>query len=133
MKPHIYTFKWSPHNSNEVFVGTIDATGKELAYKAAMADTRLKGCTIFKSSFRRSDTAKGPDRAGGLDSNGKQINARTLKKLGDFQKNEYQKFLKHLDLAIESLYNCNMDNNAAVLSMPIKQLYNEMKDYHPFK
>jgi hypothetical protein len=44
----------------------------------------------------------------------------------------YKDFLKHLDLAIENLYLCHFENNGAVLSMPIKQLYEEMKDYDPF-
>lgn len=79
MKPHTYTFNYSPANSNEVLQGTIEAKGKELAYKAVMADTRLKNCQILKSSFRRTDTAKGPNRAGGLDENGKQIDSRNLK------------------------------------------------------
>ena len=38
----------------------------------------------------------------------------------------YKDFLKHLDAAIEALYLCNMENNGAVLSYPIKQLYEEM-------
>ena len=43
----------------------------------------------------------------------------------------YKDFLKHLNKAIESLYLCNMENNGAVLSYPIKQLYDEMKDFTP--
>ena len=131
MNPHTYTFNYSPANSNEVLQGTIEAKGKELAYKAVMADTRLKDATIFKSSFRRLDTAKGANRAGGLDSNGKQLNARTVRQ--SIEASAYKDFLKHLDLAIENLYLCNFENNAAVLSLPIKQLYMELKDYDPFK
>jgi len=38
----------------------------------------------------------------------------------------YKDFLKHMDAAIEAMYLCNMENNGAVLSMPIKELYKEM-------
>jgi hypothetical protein len=38
----------------------------------------------------------------------------------------YKNFLKHMDLAIEAMYLCNMESNGAVLSMPIKELYEEL-------
>jgi hypothetical protein len=131
MKPHTYTFNYSPTNSSEILEGAIEAKGKEQAYRSALVDPRFKDATIFKSSFNRLDTPKGANRAGGLDSNGKQINARTAKQSLEAQ--AYKNFLKYLNLAIENLYICNMENNAAVLSTPIKQLYEEMKDYDPFK
>lgn len=131
MKPHTYSFTYSPANSNDLIKGTIEAKGKELAYRAAMMDTRLKDATIFKSSFRRLDTAKGANRAGGLDSNGKQLNARTVRQ--SIEAAAYKDFLKHLDLAIENLYLCHFENNGAVLSLPIKELYETMKEHNPFK
>jgi hypothetical protein len=48
------------------------------------------------------------------------------------EKKAYKDFLKHLDKAIENLYLCHHENNGAVLSMPIKELYETMKDFDPF-
>ena len=45
----------------------------------------------------------------------------------------YKDFLKHLDKAIENLYLCHFENNGAVLTMPIKELYEAMKEHNPFK
>jgi hypothetical protein len=142
MKTHTYTFKYIGCAGTRQH-GEIEANGTMNAFVAACADTRLKGCIIVKSSFRRTDTAKGANRAGGLDSNGKQIDARTAyekakeatcKDVKDrFEAAAYKDFLKHLNLAIESLYLCNFENNGAVLSMPIKELYEAMKEYDPFK
>lgn len=142
MKPHTYTFNYRDDFGTLRWGATIEATSKEGAYRGALADTRFKKCTIQKASFRRLDTAKGANRAGGLDSNGKQIDARTayekakeatIKEVNDnYEASQYKLFLKHLDLAIDHLYQARMENNAAVLSLPIKQLYEEMKDYDPF-
>jgi hypothetical protein len=130
MKPHTYTFTFvdpigRPHQCS------IEANGTSNAYKAAMADTRLKGCKILKTSFRRTDTAKGANRAAGLDSNGKQLNAKSVREA--IEAKAYKDFLKHLDKAIENLYLCHFENNGAVLSMPIKELYEAMKEHNPFK
>lgn len=72
------------------------------------------------------------------DSNGKQLDKRTAYERAKestqkevqsrFEANAYKDFLKHLDLAIEALYDARMENNAAVLSLPIKELYNELKN-----
>ena len=142
MKPHTYTFTYIGCAGTRQH-GDIEATSKEGAYRGAMAETRLKGCQILKASFRRLDTAKGANRAGGLDSNGKQLDARTAydkakdatcKEVKDrIEARAYKDFLKHLDKAIENLYLCHFENNGAVLSMPIKELYEAMKDYDPFK
>lgn len=35
-------------------------------------------------------------------------------------------FIKHLNAAIEAMYDCHMDNNVAVLTLPIKELYTEL-------
>jgi hypothetical protein len=74
-----YTFRAKNFTTKEVINATIEATGKEQAQYAAMMDTRFKGWEVILSSFRRTDTAKGANRAGGLDSNGKQIDARHFK------------------------------------------------------
>lgn len=142
MKPHTYTFRAKNVRTREVITATIEANGKEAALNAVLADTRFKlPWVIYLSSFRRADTAKGADRAGGLDGNGKQLDKRTAyekakeatcKEVKDrFEAAAYKDFLNHLDLAIEALYNCRMENNAAVLSMPIKQLYEEMRNSTP--
>ena len=142
MKPHTYTFTYinpvgEPHTS------AVTANGATNAYKAALAEKGFEDCKILKSTFRRTDTAKGANRAGGLDSNGKQLDARTAydkakdatcKEVKDrIEARAYKDFLKHLDKAIENLYLCHFENNGAVLSMPIKELYEAMKDYDPFK
>jgi hypothetical protein len=137
-----YTFTWVDHIGRP-HQGSIEANGTSNAFNSAMMDTRFKGCKILKTSFRRTDTAKGANRAGGLDSNGKQIDARTAyekakeatcKDVKDrFEAAAYKDFLKHLDLAIEALYLCHFESNGAVLSMPIKELYEAMKEYDPFK
>ena len=146
MKPHTYYFTYIGCAGTRQH-GDIEASSKEGAYLATMADTRLKGCTILKTTFRRTDTAKGPNRAGGLDSNGKQLDARTAyvramhttqkevkeRYIESIEKKAYKDFLKHLDKAIENLYLCHFENNGAVLSMPIKELYETMRDYDPFK
>ena len=159
MKPHTYSFTYIGCAGTRQH-GEIEATSRESAYKATMADTRLKGCTILSGSFRRTDTAKGANRAGGLDSNGKQLDCRhfkdgnllngkspsecitayqkakeaTCKEVKDrIEARAYKNFLKHLDLAIENLYLCHFESNGAVLSMPIKELYETMKEYDPFK
>ena len=143
MKPHTYTFHYRDDFGTLMWGATIEATSKEAAIRGAMADTRFKDCEIKKASFRRIDTAKGPNRAGGLDSNGKQLDARTAyekakeatcKEVKDrVEARAYKDFLKHLDKAIENLYLCHFENNGAVLSMPIKELYETMKDFDPFK
>jgi hypothetical protein len=143
MKPHTYSFRAKNFSTKEVINATIDATGKTQAQNAAMMDTRFKGWEIILSSFRRTDTAKGANRAGGLDANGKQLDARTAyekakeatcKEFKDkFEAAAYKDFLNHLDLAIEALYNCRMENNAEVLSLDIKSLYASMKEHNPFK
>lgn len=143
MKPHTYTFTYRNSLTGGCSIASIDANGVTNAYNAAMADTRFKGHTILKTTFRRTDTAKGPNRAGGLDSNGKQLDARTAyekakdatcKEVKDrIEARAYKDFLKHLDKAIENLYLCNFENNGAVLTMPIKELYETMKDFDPFK
>ena len=79
MKPHTYTFRAKNFTTKEVINATIEATGKEKAQIAAMADTRFKQWEILLSTFKRTDTAKGANRAGGLDSNGKQLNARSYR------------------------------------------------------
>ena len=78
MKPHTYTFTYIGCAGTRQH-GDIEATSKEGAYLATMADTRLTGCKILKGSFRRTDTAKGANRAAGLDSNGKQLDSRHFK------------------------------------------------------
>jgi hypothetical protein len=40
--------------------------------------------------------------------------------------NAYKDALTHLNAAIENLYLCNMENCGAVLSMPVKELYEEL-------
>jgi hypothetical protein len=45
----------------------------------------------------------------------------------------FNEFLVHLNLAIENLYNCNMENNAEVLSLDIKSLYDSFKNDNPFE
>jgi len=144
MKPHIYTFTYIGC-AGTVQHGTIEANGSTDAYNLACGDNRLNGCTILKSSFRREDTAKGAKRAGGLNSNGKQLDSRTAyakakeatcnevenKYYKSVKDKAYKDFLKYLDKAITSLYLCDMENNGAVLSMPIKQLYEEMKNFTP--
>jgi hypothetical protein len=142
MKPHTYTFTYlnpvgEPHTS------AVTANGATNAYKAALAEKGFEDCKILKTTFRRADTAKGANRAGGLDSNGKQLDARTAyekakeatqKEVRDkFEAKAFKDFLKYLDLAIENLYLCRHENNGAVLSMPIKELYETMKDFDPFK
>lgn len=136
MKSHTYTFHYRNDFGTLMWGATIEATSKEAAIRGAMADTRFKDCEIKKSSFRRIDTAKGPNRAGGLDSNGKQLDARTAyekakeatcKDVRDrFEAAAYKDFLNHLDLAIEALYNARMENNGAVLTLPIKDLHREL-------
>jgi hypothetical protein len=160
MKPHTYSFRAKNFTTKEVINATVDAVGKTQAQNIAMMDTRFKGWEIILSSFRRTDTAKGANRAGGLDSNGKQLDSRHFKngnlldgkspsqwiqdqdainkieaKTHKEQLNAefFNEFLVHLNLAIENLYNCNMENNAAVLSMDIKSLYNEFRNDNPFK
>lgn len=44
----------------------------------------------------------------------------------EFEEESYKKFLEHLNLAIEAMYNARMENNGAVLSMPIKDLFLEL-------
>ncbi len=73
-----YTFSFIDKEGNP-HQGTIEACGTENAYKAALMDTRLKDCKILKTTFRRTDTAKGANRAAGLDSNGKQLDSRHFK------------------------------------------------------
>jgi hypothetical protein len=82
MKPHIYTFKYLDSKGIRQY-GEIEGNGSRNAFIAACADTRLKDCIIVLSSFRRKDTAKGANRAGGLDGNGKQLNARNYKDTKD--------------------------------------------------
>jgi hypothetical protein len=142
MKTHTYHFVVRTPD-NAFIPCSVEAEGKTIAYYVACADTRFKNHKVLKATFRREDTAKGANRAGGLDSNGKQIDARTAyekakeatcKDVKDrFEAAAYKDFLKHLNLAIESLYLCNFENNGAVLSMPIKELYEAMKEYDPFK
>jgi hypothetical protein len=147
-----YTFTWVDHIGRP-HQGTIEANGSTNAFNSAMMDTRFKGCKILKTSFRRTDTAKGANRAAGLDSNGKQLNAKdfTWEKgnlldgkspsqwiqdqhtVNKIEAKAYKDFLKHLDKAIENLYLCHFENNGAVLSMPIKELYEAMKEHNPFK
>lgn len=131
MNPHTYTFRAKNFTTKEVINATIEAHGREAAQNAAMMDTRFKGWVIILSSFRRTDTAKGANRAGGLDSNGKQLNARNIH--DRFEAAAYKDFLNHLNLAIEALYNCRFENNGAVLTLPIKELYETMKEHNPFK
>jgi hypothetical protein len=50
----------------------------------------------------------------------------------DVRKRAYNRFLKNLDNAINALYVCEMENNAAVLSMDIKSLHSEMSKINPF-
>ena len=78
MKPHTYTFTYNDMNGNP-HIAFIEANGSTNAFNSAMMDTRFKGCKILKTTFRRADTAKGANRAGGLDSNGKQLNARNYR------------------------------------------------------
>jgi hypothetical protein len=124
-----YTFTYKDKDGNP-HMTSIEANGTTNAFNSAMMDTRFKGCTILKTTFRRTDTAKGAQRAGGLDANGKQVTAKTHKE--QLKAEFFNEFLVHLNLAIENLYNCEMENNAAVLSMDIKSLYNEFRNDNPF-
>ena len=74
-----YFFQAKHLTTNQIIEATIEASGKEMAQKAAMMDTRFKGWKVLLGSFRRTDTAKGVHRAGGLDADGKQITAKTLR------------------------------------------------------
>ena len=78
MKPHTYSFKYRKA-SGVLLDATIEAHGSTQAYEAACMDSSFEDCKILKGSFKRTDTAKGANRAGGLDSNGKQLNARSFK------------------------------------------------------
>jgi hypothetical protein len=147
MKNHTYTFTYI-NTVGEPHTSTITANGFINAYKAALAEKEFEGCKILKTTFKRQDTAKGPNRAGGLDNKGKQVNASDFHNgnlldgkspsqwIQDHTRKAvrakaYKDFLKYLDKAIENLYLCDMENNGAILSYPIKQLYQEMKNYTP--
>jgi hypothetical protein len=107
--------------------GFIVAASKDGAYLATMADTRLKNCKILKGTFRCHKT-------------GNDVKSIRCHKTGNdvksitktIEQKAYKDFLKYLNLAIENLYVCNMENNAAVLSMDIKSLYSELKNFDPF-
>lgn len=114
MKTHTYSFRAKNFTTKEVIHATIDAKGKEQAQNAALMDTQFKGCEILMSSFKRTKYASSKDI------------------VKDIEKKEYKRFLKHLDNAINSLHMCRMENNGAVLSMPIKQLYSELVDFDPW-
>ena len=131
MKPHTYSFNARNLITKELVSATIEASGKSQAIAAAMADTRFKGHKVLWDSFRRTDTAKGANRAGGLDANGKQVTAKNHNE--QLKTQFFDNFLIHLNLAIENLYSCDMDNNAEVLSLDIKSLYETFRNDNPFK
>ena len=83
MKPHTYSFNARNLITKELVSATIEATGTSQAIEAAQVDTRFKGHKVLWDSFRRTDTAKGANRAGGLDSNGKQLDSRHFSKSFD--------------------------------------------------
>lgn len=45
----------------------------------------------------------------------------------DFEANALNEFKYHLDKAIEAMYDARMENNVAVLTLPIKELYRELE------
>jgi hypothetical protein len=54
MKPHTHTYTFTYKDMNGTpHMASIEANSSTNAFNYAMMDTRLKGCTILKSSFRR--------------------------------------------------------------------------------
>lgn len=98
-----YSFRAKNLTTKEVINCSIDATSREKAQNYAMMDSRFKKWEVLLSTFRAQPSFK-----------------------KEFEEKANKKFLKHLNLAIEAMYEARMENNAAVLSMPIKDLYREL-------
>lgn len=80
MKPHTYICRVKNLDDGTVINVTVEATGKTEAQNSMLTNPCWKApWSVIMSSFKRLDTAKGAQRAGGLDSNGKQRNARTMR------------------------------------------------------
>jgi hypothetical protein len=84
MKPHSYICQVREIATDNIIEVVIDdMTSMGAAKKQMLSNphwSEARGWKVLVGSFRRTDTAKGVNRAGGLDSNGKQINARTMRK-----------------------------------------------------
>jgi hypothetical protein len=118
-----YTYHFIVRTPDNAFIPcSVEAEGKTIAYHVACADTRFKNHKVLKATFRREDTAKGANRAGGLDSNGKQLNARNLHHPISTTEMSNEKKLDLLDQVRDLLAFPDMDDNEWILEEAMKLL-----------